>query len=64
MKYRVGKNQHRAILETKTGKEYLIFPVGSERACIEYCNYLNNPFVRFIKFIKKFKPHRINKQSK
>lgn len=41
-KYRVGKSQHRAILEVETGKEYLIFPLGSEQACVDYCKYLNS----------------------
>lgn len=40
-KYRVGKNQGRAILLTETGQEYLVFPVGKEKDCQDYCDYLN-----------------------
>ncbi len=43
-KYRVGRKEGRAILEVATGKEYLIFPHGSEKACKEYCDYLNSAF--------------------
>lgn len=41
-KYRVGKHYSRAILEIETGHEHLLFPVGSEKACKDYCDYLNN----------------------
>jgi uncharacterized protein YrzB (UPF0473 family) len=41
-KYRVGRKQGRAILFTETGEEYLVFPIGSEEACKQYCDYLNN----------------------
>ncbi len=41
-KYRVGKKQKRAILEVATGHEFLIFPVGKEKECVEYCEFLNN----------------------
>jgi hypothetical protein len=40
-KYRVGRSSGRAILEVETGHEYLIFPVGSNEAVQDYCNYLN-----------------------
>ncbi len=49
LKYRLGKRQKRAIIEIETGKEHLIFPIGSEEAAQEYCDYLNSkillPFV-------------------
>ena len=38
--YRVGKKQHRAILDAN-GIEVLVFPQGKEADAIEYCNYLN-----------------------
>lgn len=40
-KFRVGRNQHRAILYVETGQEYLLFEKGSEQACQEYCDWLN-----------------------
>lgn len=42
LKYRVGRKEGRAILEIETGKEHLIFPVGSDEAAKEYCDFLNN----------------------
>lgn len=39
-KYRVGRNQGRAILYVDSGKEFLVFPVGKEKDCQEYCDYL------------------------
>ena len=40
-KFRVGRKQGRAILYTETGKEYLVFSQGEEKACKEYCDYIN-----------------------
>ena len=42
MRYRVGRKQGRAILYVKTGRLYLEFPNGSEKAAKEYCDYLNS----------------------
>ncbi len=41
-KYRVGRKQKRAILETATGLEYLVFPKGKEEAAEKFCNWLNS----------------------
>lgn len=40
-KFRVGKNQGRAILYTETGHEFITFPTGKEEYAKEYCDYLN-----------------------
>jgi hypothetical protein len=40
-KFRVGKNQGRAILYVETGHEFIIFPTGKEEYAKEYCDYLN-----------------------
>lgn len=40
-KFRVGKNQGRAILYVEIGHEYLTFPTGKEEDAKEYCDYLN-----------------------
>lgn len=40
-KYRLGRKQQRAILETQTGKEYLLFPQGHEDTARCFLRYLN-----------------------
>ena len=40
-KYRLGRKQQRAILETQTGKEYLLFPQGHEDTAKCFLRYLN-----------------------
>jgi lysyl-tRNA synthetase class I len=40
-KFRVGKNQGRAILYVETGHEFIVFPQGKEEYAKEYCDYLN-----------------------
>lgn len=40
-KFRVGKNQGRAILYVETGHEFITFPSGKEEYAKEYCDYLN-----------------------
>ena len=40
-KFRVGRNQGRAILYVDSGKEFLVFPSGEEEGAQEFCDFLN-----------------------
>lgn len=44
-KFRVGKNQGRAILYVETGHEFITFPSGKEEYAKEYCDYLNKKYL-------------------
>jgi hypothetical protein len=41
-KYRLGKKQKRAILETATGREYLVFPQSNTEHVAAFLEWLNN----------------------
>jgi hypothetical protein len=41
-RYRIGKKQKRAILETATGREYLVFPQSNTEHVALFLEWLNN----------------------
>lgn len=49
-KYRLGKRTKRAIIESETGHEYVVFPEGKEEQAAKFLEFLNGGYIRDIYF--------------